>query len=99
VRRKTVSMVLIEKLGFREALRVQVTCTLWAVFEAVEGHAPAKAEFHEAFGYDDATVYRRLQSWRDAFPDGPTLPEFAAQIAATRGAGVTARVVGGMEIA
>lgn len=99
MRRKSVGVVLIEALGFATALKVQVVCSLWAVFEAVEGRPPVKGEFEEAFGYDVSTVYRRLQDWERAFPNGPTLPEFAAQIAAANGAKVTTRTVGGAVIA
>src|SRR5689334_9400771 len=79
--KRTVGSALVEAIGFAEAYKLIAMLTLWSTFLAEEGRDPTKSEFQELLGWDKATVYRRLQLWKQVFPDGPEFKDIAQEIA------------------
>lgn len=58
---------MVRKLGFRDALRLQVFMFQWLLLHEAHDREPTRREFAVEFDYSEPTVSRRLAMFRECF--------------------------------
>jgi hypothetical protein len=68
--------VLVQRVGLRRATVIMMFVSLWSLYKLTEGEYPTRAdELADAIERDQATVYRWLAEFREAFePEGWSTP-------------------------